>query len=110
MEDSIRNVLARAKELRKAPKGRYGLCSVLALDRLEPELVCEIFSSWEHYSGSMDYPVPDPCFPADDVVELARQAYDTAGDMYEGEYGALRIKLLDHLITSLEKELGEAVP
>lgn len=108
MEDSIRNTLDRAKELRKDPKGLYGLCSTLRLRQLDCDLLLEIFSSWEHYTGSIEYPVPSPYFPADDVVELARRAYDGARDMYEGAYGALRIKLLDHLITSLEKELGGA--
>ena len=109
MENSIRDVLERAKELRKDPKGLYGLCQTLRLRQLDCDLLLEIFSSWEHYSGCREYPVPNPCLPMDDVVDASR-VYHATGDMYEGKYGALRIKLLDHLITRLENELGEAVP
>lgn len=107
MDYDVYNVLDRALELRKEPKGRYGLCKTLCLGDLEPELLHDIFSSWGHFTGDMTYPVPDPALPAGGVVEDARQAYADAVDMYEGEYGVLRIKLLDHLIAYLEGYLKD---
>ena len=103
----VSDVLGRAIELRKNPKGRYGLCTTLRLRDIDPHVKIDIFKSWEHFTGDMDYPVPSPALPAGDVVEDARRAYSAAVDMYEGKYGALRIKLLDHLIAYLEDYLKD---
>ena len=107
MSCCVFDVLDRAVELRKEPKGHYGLCRTLGFCDLPEQLVRNISSSWEHFTGDMNYPVPNPAPPAGDVVKDARRAYSAAVDMYEGEYGALRIKLLDHVIAYLEGYLKD---
>lgn len=108
MDYDVCNVLDRAVELRKDPRGHYGLCQTLRLSSLEPALVYEIFSSWEHFTGDMNYPVPAPsCVGYASVIEAAKVEYDTSIDMYSGGYGALRIELLDHLIAYLEGYLKD---
>ena len=112
MDYAIMNVLDRAKALRAEPKGLYGLCQTLSLDRLDEELVQDIFKTWPKFTGYLDYPVPCPGghTVVGGVVVLgakaAKAAYDFTGDMYSGPYGALRLELLDHLIEFLERELG----
>jgi hypothetical protein len=117
MDYAIMNVLDRAKALRAEPKGLYGLCQTLRLNQLDEELVQDIFKTWPKFTGDLTYPVPCPGghTVVDGVVvdgevvlgaKAAKAAYDAARDMYSGEYGALRIELLDHLIEFLERELG----
>lgn len=57
-------------------------------------------SEWEHFSGDVTYPVPDPdgVFNSQDIFE------DIDVNMWEGEYGALRKDLLNFMISELEKE------
>ena len=101
----IVRVLHEARALRANPVGRYGLCATLELRALPDYLVDGIFKSWPHYTGCISYPVPCPgALPLD--TDEARGVYRTTGDMYVGEYGALRLNLLDHLIAELEEVLG----
>ena len=98
----IVGVLRGARALRANPRGLYGLCATLYLRALPDAIVEAIFASWPHYTGNMDYPVPSPgALPGD--TEGACEAYRAADDMYTGEYGALRLNLLDHLIVELER-------
>lgn len=68
-----------------------------------------IFESWPERSGSTGYPVCDPRYtngpdsshPRYMVEDAARFAFKTTWDKYEGEYGAARIRLLNHLIDTL---------
>lgn len=85
--------------------GRYGICAALE-DELEaasidPEPIFEDLiqvwiRSWPQCSWSADWPVPSP--------ELSRSSHayfvkaSTEGKMWEGEYGASRLSLLEHLV------------
>ena len=57
-----------------------------------------LFVTWPKYSGDYDYPVPSLC-----KDWLARDQYSMAEDMWAGAYGELRIELLNHCISELEK-------
>ena len=59
-------------------------------------LVSHYSTSWEKYSGNVEYPVPDP---------LRRDPYCPGRNMWVGEYGALRYELLEHLIEEVRKDL-----
>lgn len=53
---------------------------------------------WPKYSGDKEYPVPSV-----DPDDTPRDAYNASGDeVYEGEYGALRLELVDYCIDRLE--------
>lgn len=59
------------------------------------------FETWPHFSGTHAYPVPDPY---GEEEYCADEIYNNTEDMYEGEYGALRIDLLKHCIAKWESE------
>ena len=99
---AMRFVLRDAYALRDNPSGHYGLCATLGLRVLPKDLVTAIFESWSHYTGHPDYPVPEHADSQYDVA-AACGVYRTTDDMYVGEYGALRLSLLAHLIAELEK-------
>lgn len=58
------------------------------------------FEKWPKFSGDEEYPVPNP------IGGCPRRIYWDTGSMWVGEYGRLRIELLDFLISELEKELS----
>lgn len=60
------------------------------------------FEKWPKFSGNEDYPIPDP------FLGCPRRVYWNMENMWVGEYGALRIELLDFLISELEKEIEPA--
>ena len=59
----------------------------------------ELFVTWEHYSGDLDYPIPG-----------GKGMFCNCNneDMWNPEhpYGFLRLQLLDHCISDLEKKLS----
>ena len=58
------------------------------------------FKLWPKYSGEEVYPVPSPL-----EGKTARQMYWSQGcDFWAGEYGQLRLELLDFLIETLVEE------
>mgnify|MGYP006899689631 CR=1 FL=1 len=60
----------------------------------------ELFIGWPKFSGMRSYPVPigDP-----NVTDISAAAYFMeAENMYIGDYGKLRIELIDYLIEQLE--------
>ena len=63
------------------------------------ELRC-LFEEWPEFSGEPDFPVPHPDGPdADDGWSSAAEAaYMGTEDLWLGEYGAARWRLLDWLI------------
>lgn len=84
-----------------------GLCCELErADDWDEELIDSLFETWEHYSGSHAFPVPDPEYP-DDPAE-ARAIYEgfEPGEGFVGEYGELRLKLAQHLLEALEERFG----
>lgn len=60
---------------------------------VETENYRNMVEEWEHYSGSVDYPVPHPKREIDPFV-----MYEYTENLWEGEYGRLRIELLKHWI------------
>jgi hypothetical protein len=62
-------------------------------------LLNEYFVRWPKYSGHIAYPVPS--------IDMysSRSQYELSGDMWAGEYGKLRMELLDFIIEELIKEL-----
>ena len=64
-------------------------------------LFSRIWVNWPKFSGSIRYPVPSPNGrPPSEEYYWAQ-----GGTMWEGEYGKLRLELLDFLIEELEKQL-----
>lgn len=59
-----------------------------------------IFEEWSSYSGDIEYPVPSPT-----PLRTPRKAFQLADDCWAGEYGYLRMNLLNHCIKVLEKKL-----
>lgn len=64
------------------------------------EILEGIFQQWPKYSGCWNYPVPS-------VVSYwsPRDMFGETFDMWEGEYGKLRMELLDFSIDSLKLAL-----
>lgn len=79
-----------------------GLTEIRTLDDIVEErcLMHIIFKEWEHYSGVLAYPVKGV------NGEDSETAYENTNNMWVGEYGQLRIELLDHMIETLQNELA----
>ncbi|ASD52155.1 hypothetical protein KNT64_gp203 [Pseudomonas phage PspYZU05] len=103
---------------KKLKSVKYGLGENL-VNRIASEIMSNLFTEWEFYSGNPLYPVPrrkdlaKNLAEGEEAINLAytdaEQAYDGVfwapgtDHRWEGEYGRLRIELLDFLIESLEK-------
>lgn len=59
-----------------------------------------LFESWPKFSGNVDFPVPDP-----DGVRTPCEAYINL-TKWCSDYGALRVELLKHCITTLGAALA----
>ncbi len=79
-----------------------GLCRELAQaeDRILYPIM-ELWAGWEHYSGDLLYPVPDPQKPDDPAAAEAAFAAFPLGGGFIGEYGELRLKLAAYLLEAL---------
>lgn len=83
-----------------------GICSnvnrvldMLDLYVLSPNTeLAKLFKTWPKYSGNPGYPVPCP-----DNDFSAGEIYYITAVMWEGAYGELRVELLNHCISELEK-------
>ncbi|ASD52152.1 hypothetical protein KNT64_gp200 [Pseudomonas phage PspYZU05] len=65
-------------------------------------LFSESFMTWGQFSGSIDYPVPAPqSFKNDPKTPSYYQAYVDLPH-WKGEYGSLRLSLLNHAIKYLQ--------
>jgi hypothetical protein len=91
-------VLRKLAANRGPAEGRaYGICSYLRrnaytnLSELE-----EAFRRWPEYSGDVDYPVPYWPMSPD-------AAYNATDDVWVGEYGEARLRLVDFLIGECER-------
>ena len=109
-EDAAR-ILCRAAEVRakvaRDAAPYQGLCSAVIQIGPQP-LRAWLFTDWPEYSGTLLYPVPAPVDfvtdPDKDGISAAEQAFDAALDrdtLYVGEYGAARMRLLDHIEAKL---------
>jgi len=91
--------------LRRLAAGRgpayraFGICAYLreTADTRPPELD-EAFQRWPEYSGSLDYPVPSM---RPDMTPS--EAYNHYPDVWVGEYGEARLRLVDFLIGECER-------
>lgn len=74
---------------------RYaGICGVLSSIPGNAH-VQALMLEWPEHSGVEDYPVPHP--------ELeAQEAYERTWDVWEGEYGAARLRLCAWLVEQLQ--------
>lgn len=82
----------------------YGLCHNANLYLLH-DAKHYLFESWDGWSGSYEYPVPDPY---EDEEDSSGYAYETGAaehGMYSGRYGALRLELATFIIQELEEYL-----
>lgn len=105
----IRTELLKALLKTKAcPDKDRGICNSVPVyfdsvpvyfDRNGP-LLFSLFKAWPKFSGTLNFPVPHPTEPFS-----AASAYYAAENKWEGEYGALRMELLDFCITELEDQL-----
>lgn len=110
--DKLHHVLLRVQDQRR---GRDGICdnvsSIMMSDlagwRDRPDLRClmdNLFKTWPEFSGSQSYPV---CTVYQAYGNEPREQYITALEahtMWEGEYGAARMRLLDFLIERTKPE------
>lgn len=112
-------LLLAAIDLRKAIKHNpynylTGLCALLR--NVTPNAHKEIkviITRWPEGTGCTAYTVPAPSdyvphdCPVDaSATKLAEDAYTYGLPKYTGEYGAARMRLLDFIISELEKECG----
>lgn len=82
---------------------RYGICRNLELVGYEDDgsLLKKVFSKWPKFSGNNVYPVP-----VDDVYGNEYNAYIHHCPKWKGNYGKLRIELLDFMIAECERVLN----
>jgi hypothetical protein len=74
-----------------------GLCKILG-----SYLVQNYASSWQFFSQDILHPVPCTHYQ-----RTARDVYNDTPTKYSGEYGKLRINLLDFIIQEIEKDISE---
>ena len=60
-------------------------------------------AKWEHFSGALVYPVPDP-----EGLTTPSRTYHDCTHYWIGPYGELRMKLVDHYIKCLKEQLNES--
>lgn len=86
---------------------KYGICYNIALvsrsgaiDHSSQEIrqFKELYTKWPEYTGNRDYPVPSYGSWLHPM-----SAFNYSYDMYEGEYGAARMRLLNWCIEELQK-------
>lgn len=83
----------------------WGLCAELEgpADDYDEDLIDSLFKTWEHFSGFVVFPVPDPEKPGDPKAAKAIYEASTHGGSFVGEYGELRLDLARHLLKKLSK-------
>lgn len=113
-------VLSALKALQvKVRQPSYGICSnldwQLAIELgsefvceyrlpngdLASDLVTELSQNWPKFSSVPAYPVPLP--DGSNTLYTCMEMYDSSLNKWEGEYGALRLELLQFLIEELER-------
>ena len=96
------------------PSVSYGLCRNLAdlgilSDAALDNLLREAFRSWPKYSGSQEYPVPNPEAPSD--LAAAYRIYYNHDNLWEDSpYGNLRRELCLHVADWLEANKSKVLP
>lgn len=110
----LSHLLKNCKRLRRSikwnpfsPYRAVGLC--FALQSLcgrqwHTDHLHSLFETWPEWSGDLWYPVPSN----QPNVHPSALFYREQGNMWKGEYGKARMRLLEHCISELEKQLKEA--
>jgi hypothetical protein len=109
MSYEIKNILKSLLEIKSNVEANrfptYGLCGTFkemygeSLGRCM-NLYGISFKDWHYYSGDTKFPVPYPS-----MSHYADEAY-YAKDKYKGEYGKLRMHLLDWLIDQFQSKIN----
>ena len=106
-------LLEALKHVKNQPQKDGGICANVEgylYDKYQDdsfnvaETIGKLSQKWPKWSGSLTYPVP---IPENLVTSTVRTSYWAFCFLpkWEGEYGALRLELLDFLIEELENEL-----
>lgn len=83
----------------------YAICSSVELvmyemDEFDParhwDVIFDLFSRWPEFSGNLRFPVPHPTESPQDGF------FSTSWNMWLGEYGEARFRLLRFMIETLE--------
>lgn len=76
-----------------------GICTNI---RCSSKSLESLFQKWPEFSGCVTFPVPHPAHP-----EITpHDAYMETTNLWVGEYGEARMRLLDFCIEELEKTHG----
>lgn len=110
--EGLRKIVAGLSDLRaRIAAGdiptKDGICTgaYLIFNRVFKDTRAEVFQEWPHYSGDVDYPVRDPNKAgADAAAALFGEAFKR-GSLWEGEYGDLRLDLLEHMLCAYKRML-----
>lgn len=87
-------------KIKACPAQRFSICGHVLYSFEINRLLLSLFKAWPKFSGNWLYSVPHPTEP----FSAAGACY-AAENKWEGEYGALRMELLDFCITELEDQL-----
>lgn len=80
-----------------------GICQVVRdeasyIKQQMAEALLDAFNTWPEFSR-------DPIFPVPHADMKASDAFYEIEDVWEGQYGAARRRLLDHCIAAIERQL-----
>ena len=98
----------------KPPLSYYGLCANLVhlsalSEAVIKDLLDEAFPRWPIYSGSREYPVPDPEAPSNKAA--AYRIYYNHDNLWDDSpYGNLRRELCLHVADWLEANKSKVLP
>lgn len=101
----LAGLLALRERLKAGDLYNYhaGICGNLVRTGLvgdvPDEVLAEMFRAWPKFSGDIDFPVPGGC------REYSRARINKT--MWEGDYGELRMELLNFCIEKLQTELKQ---
>lgn len=95
---SIINILTRLRESENSIN--VGLCCNIDKEIHTSQHIGlhDFFHTWKHFSGHYSYPVPCP-----NNRLSPGKAYQVL-EKYSGQYGALRLDLLEHIIVECERQ------
>jgi len=97
MSDLLEKLLLLAKNDGPGSERAYGICHHISPYVDNGTALYEAFSRWPEYSGEPVYPVPSPV-----SGESPMSLYRFTDDVWAGEYGAARLRLVDFLIAECE--------
>ena len=111
MKQLLLNALLVVKDNYKNEKYTTGICFLLKKeisdldDGIYNDIIDEFYNlvqKWPKYSGCIDYPVPSPYCDDDRSPEDIYWSNSYAETLWSGDYGNLRIELLDFMIDYLK--------